>query len=180
MTFRINDGPLAGREGSKVTSRQIRDRLFRESEGNVAIKVSESNETEAFEVAGRGELQLGVLIETMRREGFELTIGRPRVLTRQNETTGEREEPIEEALVDVDEPYTGVVIDKMTRRKGELRDMRPSGGGKVRLTFLIPSRGLIGYHGEFLTDTRGTGVMNRLFAGYGAWRGALEGRRSGS
>jgi GTP-binding protein len=180
MTFRINDGPLGGREGSRVTSRQIRERLFREAEGNVAIKVSESNETEAFEVAGRGELQLGVLIETMRREGFELTIGRPRVLTRRNESTGEREEPMEEVLADVDEPYTGVVVEKLTRRKGELRDMRPSGGGKVRLTFLIPSRGLIGYHGEFLTDTRGSGVMNRLFAGYGPWKGPIEGRRSGS
>ncbi len=180
MTFRINDGPLAGREGKKVTSRQIRDRLLREAEGNVAIRVTESSESEAFEVAGRGELQLGVLIEQMRREGFELTIGRPRVITRRNEATGEREEPLEEALIDVDEPYAGVVVEKMSRRKGELRDMRPSGGGKVRLTFLIPSRGLIGYHGEFLTDTRGTGIMNRLFAGYGAWRGTIEGRRNGS
>ncbi len=180
MTFRINDGPLAGREGKKVTSRQIRDRLFREAEGNVAIKVTDSNETEAFEVAGRGELQLGVLIEQMRREGFELTIGRPRVLTRRNETTGEREEPMEEVLVDVDEPFSGVVVEKLSRRKGEMQDMRPSGGGKVRLTFLIPSRGLIGYHGEFLTDTRGSGIMNRLFAGYGPWKGPLEGRRNGS
>jgi GTP-binding protein len=180
MTFRINDGPLAGREGKKVTSRQIRDRLFREAEGNVAIKVTDSNETEAFEVAGRGELQLGVLIEQMRREGFELTIGRPRVLTRSNAETGAREEPMEEVLVDVDEPYSGVVVEKLSRRKGELRDMRPSGGGKVRLTFAIPSRGLIGYHGEFLTDTRGTGIMNRLFAGYGPWKGVIEGRRNGS
>ncbi len=180
MTFRINDGPLGGREGKKVTSRQIRERLFREAEGNVAIKVTDSQEFEAFEVAGRGELQLGVLIETMRREGFELTIGRPRVLTRVNPETGDREEPLEEVLVDVDEPYSGVVVEKISRRKGELRDMRPSGGGKVRLTFLMPSRGLIGYHGEFLTDTRGTGIMNRLFAGYGAWRGPIEGRRSGS
>jgi GTP-binding protein len=180
MTFRINDGPLGGREGKKVTSRQIRDRLFREAEGNVAIKVSESNEFEAFEVAGRGELQLGVLIEQMRREGFELTIGRPRVLTRQNPETGEREEPMEEVLVDVDEPYSGVVVDKLSRRKAELRDMRPTGGGKQRLTFMVPSRGLIGYHGEFLTDTRGTGIMNRLFAGYGPWKGTLEGRRNGS
>jgi GTP-binding protein len=180
MTFRVNDGPLGGREGKKVTSRQIRDRLLREAEGNVAIRITESSESEAFEVAGRGELQLGVLIETMRREGFELTIGRPRVLTRRNEETGEREEPIEEVLVDVDEPYSGVVVEKLSRRKGELQDMRPSGGGKVRLTFLIPSRGLIGYHGEFLTDTRGTGVMNRLFHGYGAWRGTMEGRRNGS
>ncbi len=180
MTFRVNDGPLGGREGKKVTSRQIRDRLLRESEGNVAIKITESNETDAFEVAGRGELQLGVLIETMRREGFELTIGRPRVLTRINEETGEREEPMEEVLVDVDEPYSGVVVEKMSRRKGEMQDMRPSGGGKVRLTFLMPSRGLIGYHGEFLTDTRGTGIMNRLFHGYGPWKGPIEGRRNGS
>ena len=142
MTFRINDGPLAGREGKKVTSRQIRDRLFREAEGNVAIKVTDSNETEAFEVAGRGELQLGVLIEQMRREGFELAIGRPRVLTRANPDTGAREEPMEEVLVDVDEPYAGVVVEQLSRRKGELRDMRPSGGGKLRLTFSIPSRGL--------------------------------------
>jgi len=180
MTFRINDGPLGGREGKKVTSRQIRERLFREIEGNVAIRVTESNETDAFEVAGRGELQLGVLIETMRREGFELTIGRPRVLTQTNAETGAREEPMEEVLVDVDEAFSGVVVEKMSRRKGELRDMRPSGGGKVRLTFVMPSRGLIGYHGEFLTDTRGTGIMNRLFAGYGPWKGPIEGRRNGS
>jgi GTP-binding protein len=180
MTFRINDGPLAGREGKKVTSRQIRERLFREAEGNVAIKVTDSNETEAFEVAGRGELQLGVLIEQMRREGFELCIGRPRVLTRRNPETGEREEPMEEVLIDVDEPYAGVVVEKLGRRKGEMQDMRPSGGGKVRLTFNMPSRGLIGYHGEFLTDTRGTGIMNRLFAGYGPWKGPIEGRRAGA
>jgi GTP-binding protein len=180
MTFRINDGPLAGREGKKVTSRQIRDRLYREAEGNVAIHVADSSETDAFEVSGRGELQLGVLIEQMRREGFELTIGRPKVLTRKNEATGEREEPYEDTLIDVDEPYAGVVVEKMSRRKGELQDIRPSGGGKQRLTFRIPSRGLIGYHGEFLTDTRGTGVMNRLFAGYGPWKGAIEGRRNGA
>ena len=180
MTFRINDGPLGGREGKKVTSRQIRDRLLRESEGNVAIRITESSESEAFEVAGRGELQLGVLIEQMRREGFELTIGRPRVLTRTNEETGEREEPMEDVLADVDEPYTGIVVEKMSLRKGELQDMRPSGGHKVRLTFRMPSRGLIGYHGEFLTDTRGTGVMNRLFAGYGPWKGPIEGLRNGS
>ncbi len=180
MTFRINDGPLGGREGKRVTSRQIRDRLAREAEGNVAIRITESNETEAFEVAGRGELQLGVLIETMRREGFELTIGRPRVLTQQNPDTGEREEPMEEVLVDVDEAFSGVVVEKMSRRKAELRDMRPSGGGKQRLTFVMPSRGLIGYHNEFLTDTRGTGIMNRLFAGYGPWKGTIEGRRNGS
>jgi GTP-binding protein len=180
MTFRVNDGPLGGREGKKVTSRQIRDRLMYEIQGNVALKVTISNETDAFEVAGRGELQLGVLIETMRREGFELTIGRPRVLTRLNEATGEREEPMEDVLADVDEPYTGVVVEKLSRRKGQLQDMRPSGGGKVRLTFRMPSRGLIGYHGEFLTDTRGSGIMNRMFAGYGPWNGAIEGRRNGS
>ena len=180
MTFRLNDGPLGGREGKKVTSRQIRDRLFREIEGNVAIKITESPESEAFEVAGRGELQLGVLIETMRREGFELTIGRPRVLTRTNEETGEREEPYEEVLVDVDEPYSGVVVEKMSLRKGQMQDMRPSGGGKVRLTFSIPSRGLIGYHSEFLTDTRGTGIMNRLFDGYRPWAGTIAGRVKGS
>jgi len=180
MTFRINDGPLGGREGKKVTSRQIRDRLMKEIEGNVAIKVKISEEVDAFEVAGRGELQLGVLIETMRREGFELTIGRPRVLTRDNEQTGEREEPFEEVLIDVDETYSGVVVEKMSIRKGQMQDMRPSGGGKVRLTFHIPSRGLIGYHGEFLTDTRGTGMMNRLFLGYQPWAGVIEGRRNGS
>ena len=180
MTFRVNDGPLAGREGKKVTSRQIRDRLLRESEGNVAIKITESQESEAFEVAGRGELQLGVLIETMRREGFELAIGRPRVLTQKDPETGERLEPFEEVLVDVDEPYAGIVVEKMSRRKGQMQDMRPSGGHKVRLTFQIPSRGLIGYHGEFLTDTRGTGVMNRLFDGYRPWVGPIEGRRNGS
>jgi GTP-binding protein len=179
MTFRINDGPLAGREGKKVTSRQIRDRLYREAEGNVAIHVADSSETDAFEVSGRGELQLGVLIEQMRREGFELTIGRPKVLTRKNEA-GEREEPYEDTVIDVDEPYAGVVVEKMSRRKGELQDIRPSGGGKQRLTFRIPSRGLIGYHGEFLTDTRGTGVMNRIFAGYGPWKGNIEGRRNGA
>ncbi|PZP47311.1 MAG: translational GTPase TypA [Azospirillum brasilense] len=180
MTFRINDGPLGGREGKKVTSRQIRDRLFKETEGNVAIRVKDSEEADSFEVSGRGELQLGVLIETMRREGFELTIGRPRVLTRENEETGEREEPFEEVLVDVDEEFSGVVVEKLSMRKGQMQDMRPSGGGKVRLTFHMPSRGLIGYHGEFLTDTRGTGMMNRLFLGYQPWAGPIEGRRNGS
>jgi GTP-binding protein len=180
MTFRINDGPLAGREGRKVTSRQIRERLFREVEGNIAIRVRESAETDAFEVAGRGELQLGVLIETMRREGFELTIGRPRVLTRENPETGAPEEPYEEVLVDVDEAHAGVVVEKLSLRKGVMQDLRPLGAGRQRLTFLIPSRGLIGYHGEFLTDTRGSGVMNRLFHGYGPWAGPIEGRRNGA
>jgi GTP-binding protein len=180
MTFRVNDGPLGGREGKKVTSRQIRDRLHRESEGNVAIRIRESEETDAFEVAGRGELQLGVLIEQMRREGFELTIGRPRVLTRENPETRAREEPFEEVLVDVDDAYTGVVVEKMSIRKAQMQDMRPSGGGKTRITFVMPSRGLIGYHSEFLTDTRGTGIMNRLFHGYQPWAGTIEGRRNGS
>ncbi len=180
MTFRVNDGPLGGKEGKKVTSRQIRDRLMRETQGNVAIRVTESNESDAFEVAGRGELQLGVLIETMRREGFELTIGRPRVLTKLDPDTNERVEPFEEVLVDVDEPYSGVVVEKISKRKGVMQDMRPSGGGKVRLTFRMPSRGLIGYHGEFLTDTRGSGIMNRMFLGYEPWAGPIEGRRNGS
>jgi GTP-binding protein len=180
MTFRVNDGPLGGREGKKVTSRQIRDRLMREAEGNVAIRIRDSEESDAFEVAGRGELQLGVLIETMRREGFELAIGRPRVLLRENPETGVREEPYEEVLVDVDEGYAGVVVEKLSIRKGQMQDMRPSGGGKTRLTFHMPSRGLIGYHSEFLTDTRGTGIMNRLFHGYGPWAGPIEGRRNGS
>jgi GTP-binding protein len=174
----VNDSPLAGREGSKVQSRVIRDRLLREAEGNVAIKVRETGEA-AFEIAGRGELQLGVLIETMRREGFELSISRPRVLYDFDPDTGERLEPIEEVTVDVDDPYTGVVIEKISQRKGELQDMRPTGTGKTRLVFLAPSRGLIGYHGEFLTDTRGTGVINRMFHGYASHKGPIEGRRNG-
>jgi GTP-binding protein len=178
VTVSVNDSPLAGREGSRVQSRVIRDRLLRESEGNVAIKVRETGEA-AFEVAGRGELQLGVLIETMRREGFELSISRPRVLYDFDPDTGERLEPIEEVTVDVDDPYTGVVIDKISQRKGELQDMRPTGTGKTRLVFLAPSRGLIGYHGEFLTDTRGTGVINRMFHGYASYKGTIEGRRNG-
>ncbi|MBV9905279.1 MAG: translational GTPase TypA [Alphaproteobacteria bacterium] len=177
MTVSVNDSPLAGREGDKVQSRVIRDRLLREAEGNVAIKVKETGEG-AFEVAGRGELQLGVLIENMRREGFELSISRPRVLFQQGEK-GERLEPIEEVTVDVDDPYTGVVIDKISQRKGEMQDMRPTGAGKTRIVFLAPSRGLIGYHGEFLTDTRGTGVMNRMFHGYAPHKGAVQGRING-
>src|SRR6185295_10023995 len=155
-----------------------RERLLREAEGNVAIKVHETGEG-AYEVAGRGELQLGVLIETMRREGFELSISRPRVLFQKDEKTGERLEPIEEVTIDVDDPYAGVVIEKISLRKGELQDMRPTGAGKTRLVFHAPSRGLIGYHGEFLTDTRGTGVMNRMFHGYAPYKGTMEGRRNG-
>jgi GTP-binding protein len=179
MTFSVNDSPLAGREGTKVTSRMIGERLFREAEGNVAIHVRESEEKEAFEVAGRGELQLGVLIETMRREGFELSISRPRVLFETDPSTGHRLEPIEEVLVDVDEEFAGIVIDKMSRRRAEMQEMRPSGGAKLRLSFIGPTRGLIGYQGEFLTDTRGTGVMSRLFHGYAPYKGAIEGRRNG-
>ena len=178
ITISVNDSPLAGREGDKVQSRVIRDRLFREAEGNVAIKVRESGEA-AYEVAGRGELQLGVLIETMRREGFELAISRPRVLYRNDPETGQRLEPIEEVTIDVDDPYTGVVIEKISMRKGELKDMRPTGAGKTRLVFHAPSRGLIGYHGEFLTDTRGTGVMNRMFHDYAPFKGEVAGRRNG-
>ncbi len=179
MTFSVNDSPLAGREGDKVTTRMIRDRLFRESEGNVAIIVTESEEKDALEVAGRGELQLGVLIEQMRREGFELSISRPRVLMKSDPITGQRQEPIEEVVIDVDEAYSGVVVEKLSERKAELTEMRPAGAGKQRLVFLCPSRGLIGYHGQFLTDTRGTGVMNRIFHGYGPWRGNIPGRRQG-
>jgi GTP-binding protein len=179
MTFSINDSPLAGREGSKVTSRVIRERLLREAEGNVAIRVRETGEKDAFEVAGRGELQLGVLIETMRREGFELSISRPRVLFEQDPETGARLEPIEEVFVDVDEDFAGVVVEKLGVRRGELTDMRPSGGGKTRVAFLAPTRGLIGYHGEFLTDTRGTGVMSRIFHAFAPHKGPIQGRRTG-
>jgi len=177
MIFSVNDSPLAGTEGDKVTSRVIGARLMREAESNVAIKISQTDTKDAFEVAGRGELQLGVLIEQMRREGFELSVSRPRVLY-QNEN-GQRLEPIEEVFIDVDEEYTGVVVEKMTQRKAELTGMRPSGGGKTRVTFFAPSRGLIGYHGEFLTDTRGTGLMNRIFHGYAPFKGVIEGRRNG-
>lgn len=178
ITVGVNDSPLAGREGDKVQSRVIRERLFREAEGNVAIKVKESDSKDSFEVSGRGELQLGVLIESMRREGFELSISRPKVLFRQDED-GNRLEPMEEVYVDVDDAYTGVVIEKMALRKAEMTDMRPTGAGKTRITFYAPSRGLIGYHGQFLTDTRGTGIMNRVFKDYGPYKGAMEGRPRG-
>ncbi|UYN94318.1 MAG: translational GTPase TypA [Enhydrobacter sp.] len=180
MNFMVNDSPLAGREGDKVTTRMIRARLMREAEGNVAIRVRDTDNTDSYEVAGRGELQLGVLIETMRREGFELAVGRPRVLFQTDAATGQRLEPIEEVVIDVDDAYTGVVVEQISQRKGELQDMRPSGAGKTRLVFHAPSRGLIGYHGEFLTDTRGTGVMNRIFHSYGPFRGAIPGRRNGA
>ena len=178
MRFAVNDSPMAGREGTKVTSRMIRDRLMREAESNVAVKVTEAADRDSFEVAGRGELQLGVLIETMRREGFELGISRPRVLFGQDDA-GKRTEPYETVVIDVDDDYSGTVVEKMNLRKAEMTDMRPSTGGKTRITFSAPSRGLIGYHGEFLSDTRGTGIMNRLFERYGPHKGAIEGRKNG-
>jgi GTP-binding protein len=178
MTFHINDSPLAGTEGDKVQSRVIRDRLLREAEGNVTLRISESMEKDSMEVAGRGELQLGILIETMRREGFELSVSRPKVLY-QHSPSGELLEPIEEVVIDVDEEHSGVVVQKLAERKGEMVEMRPSGGGRVRLIFYAPTRGLIGYQGELLTDTRGTAVMNRLFHAYGPHRGDIVGRRNG-
>jgi GTP-binding protein len=177
MSFAVNDSPFAGRDGDKVQSRVIRERLEREAEGNVAIRVTMSADNDSFEVAGRGELQLGVLIETLRREGFELSISRPRVLVRDGPNG--REEPYETVVIDVDDEFSGTVIDKMALRKAEMIDMRPSGGGKTRLTFSAPSRGLIGYHGEFLSDTRGTGIMNRLFERYGPYKGPIAGRQNG-
>jgi GTP-binding protein len=179
MTFSVNDSPLAGREGDKVTSRMIRDRLFREAEGNVALKISETAGKDAFAVAGRGELQLAILIEQMRREGFEMSISRPRVVYQNDPLTGQRLEPIEEVVIDVDEEFSGVVVSKLSERKADLVEMRPSGGGKLRLNFHAPSRGLIGYYGEFLTDTRGTGVMNRLFHSYSPFKGTIPQRRTG-
>lgn len=178
MTFSVNDSPLAGREGKKVTSRQIGERLFREAEGNVAIKISESSDRDAFEVAGRGELQLGVLIETMRREGFELSVSRPRVLFRETDD-GKREEPVEDVVIDVDEEFSGAVVESMSERKAEMMGLKPSGGGKVRIEFIAPARGLIGYHGQFLTETRGTGIMHRLYHGYAPHKGPIATRREG-
>jgi GTP-binding protein len=178
VTFGINDSPLAGRDGKKVQSRVIRERLLKEAESNVAIKISDTPGGDAFEVAGRGELQMGVLIENMRREGFELSISRPQVLFR--EIDGVRHEPIEEATIDVDDEYSGAVIEKITGvRKGELVEMKPAGAGKTRIVAHVPSRGLIGYHGEFLTDTRGTGVINRVFHEWAPHKGPIPGRRAG-
>ena len=179
MTFSINDSPLAGREGDKVTSRMIWDRLCKEAEGNIALKISRTDSSDSFEVAGRDELQLGVLIETMRREGFELSISRPRVLMKRDEN-GQLLEPFEEVVVDVDEEFSGTVVEKLGQRKAELVEMIPSQiGNKVRLIFNAPSRGLIGYHSEFLTDTRGTGIMNRIFKDYEPYKGEIDSRRNG-
>ncbi|MBA8756760.1 MULTISPECIES: translational GTPase TypA [Wolbachia] len=177
ITLSVNDSPFAGQEGTKLTSTAIKDRLYAEAETNVAITVTLVPSGEAFEVGGRGELQLGVLIENMRREGFELSVSRPRVLFK--EEGGKKLEPIEEVVIDVDDEYSGIIMEKLSFRKGEVTDMRPSGNGRTRLTFLVPSRGLIGYQGEFLTDSRGTGIINRLFHSYAPHRGPISGRRNG-
>ena len=179
MIFRVNDSPLAGTEGDKVTGRMIRDRLLREAEGNVALRVRESDVRDSMEVAGRGELQLGILIETMRREGFELSVSRPKVLLREDPNTGETLEPIEEVFIDLEEEHAGVVVQKMAERRSEMLEMKPSGGRRLRLVFLAPTRGLIGYQGELLTDTRGTAIMNRLFHSYAPYKGSIQGRRNG-
>ncbi len=179
MTFMVNDSPLAGTEGDKVTSRVIRARLYKEAEGNVALRVEDSPGSDSFIVSGRGELQLAILIETMRREGFELGVSRPKVVFQRDETTKEILEPVEEVVIDVDEEFSGIVVEKMASRKAEMIEMRPSGGGRLRLVFHAPTRGLIGYQGELLTDTRGTAVMNRLFHAYAPWKGDIAGRRTG-
>ena len=179
MTFRVNNGPLAGREGSKVQSRVIRDRLMKEAEGNVALKISEGNSNDSYEVAGRGELQLAILIETMRREGFEMTIGRPRVLM-QTDENGQKIEPIEEAVIDVDEEFSGPVVQKLSERRADLVEMKPSGGGRTRLVFHAPTRGLIGYLTELLTDTRGTAIFNRTFLEYQPYKGDIPVRHTGA
>src|SRR6202522_1581374 len=178
MTFLVNDSPLAGTEGDKVTSRVIRDRLVKEAEGNVALEVEAAANSDGYIVSGRGELQLAIMIETMRREGLEVGVSRPKVLFRKDEA-GEPLEPIKEGVIDVDEEHSGVVVQKMSERKGEMIEMRPSGGGRLRLVFLAPTRGLIGYLGELLTDTRGTAIMNRLFHNWGQWKGDIAGRRNG-
>ncbi len=178
VTFGINDSPLAGRDGKKVQSRVIRERLHKEAESNVAIRIDDTPGGEAFEVSGRGELQMGVLIENMRREGFELSISRPQVIFKEED--GVRMEPVEEVTIDVDDEYTGAVVEKLTgARKGELAEMKPAGAGKTRIIAHVPSRGLIGYHGEFLTDTRGSGVLNRIFHGWTPHKGPIQGRRQG-
>lgn len=179
VSITVNDSPLAGKEGKKLTSTMIRDRLMAEAETNVAIRVTESANRDSFELAGRGELQIGVLLETMRREGFELSVSRPRVLLKKDEN-GQTVEPYEEIIVDIDDEHTGAVVEKLTERKADLVDMRPSGHGKTRIIFSCPSRGMIGYQSQFLTDTRGTGVLNRLFKEYGPYKGDIQGRRNGA
>ena len=179
MTFRINDGPFAGQEGDKVQSRVIRERLLKEAERNIAIRIEENADKDSFNVSGRGELQLAILIENMRREGFELTVSRPRVVYKTDETTGTRLEPIEEVIIDVDEAHSGVIVSKLSERRADLMEMRPSGGGRQRLVFFAPTRGLLGYQSELLSDTRGTAVMNRLFHEYAPFKGEIQGRRTG-
>ncbi len=178
MSFIVNNSPLAGTEGDKVTSRLIRDRLLREAEGNVALKVVEAADKDSMEVSGRGELQLAILIEQMRREGFEMSVSRPRVVLTKDEN-GQLLEPVEEVVIDVDEEFSGVVVQKMSERKAEMIEMRPSGGNRLRLVFYAPTRGLIGYQGELMTDTRGTAIMNRLFHNYLPYKGDIQGRRNG-
>ena len=178
MTFRVNDSPLAGTEGTKVTSRMIWDRLQKEAEGNVALKVERSTDAEAFEVSGRGELMLSVLIETMRREGFELGVSRPKVVFKEDES-GQRLEPIEEVVIDVDDEHSGAVVQKLQERKADMIEMKPSGSGRTRLVFHAPTRGLIGYQGELLSDTRGTAIMNRIFHEYAPHKGQIVGRHTG-
>jgi GTP-binding protein len=178
MGFIVNDSPLAGTEGDKVTSRMIRDRLFKEAEGNVTLKIEESPDKDTFFVSGRGELQLAILIETMRREGFELAVSRPRVVFQKGEN-GEVLEPVEEVLIDVDEEHSGVVVQKMSERRAEMVEMKPSGGNRLRLVFHAPTRGLIGYQSELLTDTRGTAIMNRLFKAYEPHKGEIPSRING-
>ena len=178
MSFIVNDSPLAGTEGDKVTSRMIRDRLFKEAEGNVTLKIEEAADKDSFYVSGRGELQLSILIETMRREGFEIAVSRPRVVY-EKDADGQVLEPVEEVVIDVDEEHSGVVVQKMSERKAEMLEMRPSGGDRLRLVFHAPTRGLIGYQGELLTDTRGTAIMNRLFKAYEPYKGEMPGRRNG-
>jgi len=178
MSFLVNDSPLAGTEGDKVTSRMIRDRLYKEAEGNVTLKIEESADKDSFFVSGRGELQLSILIETMRREGFELAVSRPRVVFKQDDD-GNTLEPMEEVVIDVDEEYSGTVVQKMSERKADMIEMKPSGGNRLRLVFHAPTRGLIGYQSELLTDTRGTAIMNRLFHGYEPYKGELAGRNNG-
>ena len=179
MTFRINDGPFAGQEGDKVQSRVIRDRLLKEAERNIAIRIVEHDDKDSFSVSGRGELQLAILIENMRREGFELTVSRPKVVIKVDEATGQKLEPIEEVIIDVDDAYTGAVVSKLSERKGELLEMRPSGGGRTRMVLHVPTRGLLGYQSELLSDTRGTAVMNKLFHAYAPFKGEIPGRRTG-
>jgi GTP-binding protein len=179
VTITVNDSPFAGTEGKKVTSTVIRERLLAEAETNVAITFKENDQKDSFEIGGRGELQIGVLIEQMRREGFELIVSRPRVLYKESEN-GSKLEPIEEVTIDVDEEYTSSVVDGMNQRKAEMQDMRAAGAGKTRLIFLAPSRGLIGYQNKFLTDTKGTGVINRIFNKYDNFKGNIPGRKYGA